>query len=248
LERHPELGGRQQVLVPVVGETDDSFLNGVRARRVKPGDVRRAIEAAGSSFSQGSVGAGTGMTTFDFAGGIGTASRLLPRKTAGHDTLGVLVLSNFGRMRCLTVSGAVVGHTLDGMFPVEGRRYHDAGSAIVLVATDAPMRPGQLSRLAKRAALGLGRVGSFAASSSGEFALAFSTGNRLRREDRGDSQHGLRFVSDRRLSAFYEAVVEATEEAVLNAIFCSPGMTGREGTHSPPLPVEDVLSLLPEMP
>lgn len=246
LEQHPELGGREKVLVPVVAETDDSFLNDVRVRGVAARDVRRAIEAAtGGSIPQGSVGVGTGMTTFDFAGGVGTASRLLPGDSAEHDTLGVFVLSNFGRMRNLTVSGAVVGRALDRKFPMEGRRYSSGGSAVVIVATDAPMLSGQLSRLAKRAALGLGRTGSFAAAASGEFALAFSTANRIHRDQRGKSYHNLRFISDRRLDAFYEAVIEATEEAVLNAIFCSPGMSGREQAYCPPVPAEEVLRLLP---
>lgn len=250
LEQHPELGGRERVLVPVVGETDDSFLNDVRVRKVVPGDVRRAIEAATSGpFEQGSVGAGTGMVSFDFAGGIGTASRLVPRpQEGGHDTLGVLVLSNFGRMRNLTVSGAVVGRALDRLLPREGRRYASAGSAIVVVATDAPMRSGQLSRLAKRAALGLGRVGSFAATASGEFVLAFSTRNRIRREQHGKSYHTLRFISDHRLNAFYEAVIEATEEAALNAIFCSPGMSGRDGASCPAVPTEEILRLVSSTP
>ncbi len=245
LERHPNLGAREQVLVPVIGETDDSFLNDVRVGRIMPRDVRRAIQAAKTGpVPQGSVGAGTGMTTFDFAGGIGSASRLLPRASGGHDTLGVLVLSNFGRMRNLTVSGAVVGRDLDRLLPSEGRRYRSGGSAIVIVATDAPMLSGQLSRLCKRAALGLGRVGTFAASGSGEFALAFSTGNRIHRDEHGDSHRTLRFVSGSRIDAFYEAVIEATEEAVLNAIFCSPGMSGREGMSCPPVPADEVLRLL----
>jgi L-aminopeptidase/D-esterase-like protein len=228
-----------------VAETDDSFLNDVRVRRITPRDVGRAIQAAKiGPISQGSVGAGTGMTTFDFAGGIGTASRLVPKAAGGHDTIGVLVQSNFGRMRNLTVSGAVVGRHLDAMLPKEGRRYSSGGSAIVIVATDAPMLSGQLSRLAKRAALGLGRVGTFAASASGEFALAFSTGNRISREEHGNSYHSLRYISDLRLDAFYEAVIEATEEAVLNAFFCSPGMSGREGTYCPAVPVEEVLRLV----
>lgn len=245
-EHYSELGEPEKVVVPVVGETDDSFLNDVRVRRVTAGDVRRAIDGATAGPSvQGSVGAGTGMISFDFAGGIGTASRLVPRPGSDdHDTLGVLVLSNFGRMRNLTVSGAVVGSTLDRLLPMEGRRYASAGSAIVVVATDAPMRSGQLSRLAKRAALGLGRVGSFAAAASGEFALAFSTGSRIQREDRSKNYHTLRFVSEKRLNAFYEAVIEATEEAVLNAIFCSPGMSGRDGIRCPALPTEEILRLV----
>jgi L-aminopeptidase/D-esterase-like protein len=157
----------------------------------------------------------------------------------------VLVLSNFGKMRNLTIEGACVGKVLDGAFPQEGRREHSYGSIIVVLATDAPLLPNQLSRIAKRAALGLGRTGSYAASTSGEIIIAFSTGNRLLRRERGKTRHlSMRFISDANINPLYEAAIETTEEAVLNAIFHSSGITGREGHSSPPVPVDAVREIL----
>lgn len=247
LEEYPDLMNEPigRVIIPVVGETNDSFLNDVRIRRVAPVDVRRAIERArGGPVAQGSVGAGTGMISFDFAGGIGTSSRVLPPGDDSH-TVGVLVLSNFGKMRNLTVDGSVVGRSLDPMFPVEGRRGADEGSVIVVVATDAPLLSNQLNRLAKRAALGLGRVGSHASSTSGEILISFSTGNITPRREYGKKKYiRSRFISESHVDALYEAVVEATEEAVVNAIFSSGGMTGHSGRSSPALPHNEVRRLL----
>jgi L-aminopeptidase/D-esterase-like protein len=245
VERHPKIGDQHDVVLPVVGETDDSFLNDVRAGINTTADARKAIEnAIGGRIAQGSVGAGTGMVSFDFAGGIGTSSRVLADEAGGF-TLGVLVLSNFGRMVNLTVDGAVVGRQLDPMFPTEVRRTQSYGSIIVVVATDAPLLSSQLSRLSRRAALGLGRVGSHAASTSGEIVVAFSTANRTPRgsvEPRRLLE--LKFVADPFINPLYEAVIEATEEAVLNAMFVSSGMTGRDGHEAPALPVEHVLEML----
>jgi L-aminopeptidase/D-esterase-like protein len=246
MKRRYALGISTDVVIPVVGETDDSFLNDVRIRANRAEDVFTAVQNARSGpVPQGSLGAGTGMTTFDFAGGIGSSSRVLPEEEGGY-TLGVLVLSNFGKMRNLTIEGVKVGKSLDPLFPREGRREHSYGSVIVVVVTDAPLLSSQLSRIAKRAALGLGRTGSYAASTSGEIIIAFSTGNRLYREERGRSKHlSLRFISDVHINPLYESCVEATEEAVLNALFYSRGMRGRDGHESPPLPhdtIRDILS------
>ena len=145
LERNPQIGDEHDVILPVVGETDDSFLNDVRAGVNTAADARKAIALASSgAVVQGSVGAGTGMITCDFAGGVGTASRVLPDAEGGF-TLGVLVLSNFGRMRNLTVEGAVVGRELDRLFPLESRRVNSYGSVIVVIATDAPLLSSQLN-------------------------------------------------------------------------------------------------------
>lgn len=240
--KYPQLGTESDVVLPVVGEADDSFLNDVRAGVCSAQDTLKAIEnATGGPVSQGSVGAGTGMTTFDFAGGIGTASRIL-ELTEGTFVLGVLVLSNFGRMRNLTVEGAVVGRTLDPLYPADNRREHSEGSIIVVIATDVPLLSSQLGNLAKRSALGLGRVGSHAASSSGEILLAFSTANRSPRPTRSTARFThLKCIADPHVDTLYEAVIEATEESVLNAIFCSNGMTGRMGRGSPPIPQDKVL-------
>ncbi|MBN2536910.1 P1 family peptidase [candidate division WOR-3 bacterium] len=244
-KRYPGLGRSSDVVLPVVGETDDSFLNDVRVPALKRADAGRAIRAARSGpVAQGSVGAGTGMMTLDFAGGIGTSSR---RVTLGRDEyrLGVLVLSNFGKMRNLTVDGAVVGRDLDRRFPREGRREASYGSIIVVLATDAPLLPAQLSRVAKRAALGLGRAGSHAASTSGEIIVGFSTRNRSPRHQVGKRKYLLQhFIADDFINELYEAAIEATEESVLNAIACSVGMDGRDGHGAPALPVEQLFELL----
>lgn len=243
-ECYRELSELHEVILPVVGETDDSYLNDIRVRKVTPADAKNAILSAKSGFvPQGSVGAGTGMTTFDFAGGIGTSSRILPEENGGY-AVGVLVLSNFGNMRNLTIEGLVVGRELDKMFS-KTRRKHSYGSIIVVVATDAPLLSSQLNRISKRAALGLGRVGSHAGYTSGEIIIAFSTGNRTPREEYGKTGHlTMKFITDSHLNPMYEAVIEATEEAVLNAMFCSGGMKGRDGNESAAIPHEKVLELL----
>jgi D-alanine--D-alanine ligase len=245
LDRHPQLGRMLSVVIPLIGETDDSFLNDVRVSAITEEDATRAIRCAeGGPIEQGSVGGGTGMISFDFAGGIGSASRVLPREFGGH-TIGVLVQSNFGKMRNLTVAGDVVGKQLDPLYPREGRRFIDRGSIVVVVATDAPLLSTQLDRISKRAALGLGRVGSFASSTSGEIVFAFSTGNRTSRENKERiRQLNLSFVNDEHINPLYEATVEATEEAVLNAIFCSAGQTGRRGRTAPAIPTGAVLDML----
>jgi len=245
VKRYPELGRKADVVLPVVGETDDSFLNDVRIPALAVEDAGRAIRAARSGpVAQGSVGAGTGMMTCDFAGGIGTSSR---RVTLGRDEyrLGVLVLSNFGKMRNLTVEGAVVGRELDRSLPRKGRRGETYGSIIVALATDAPLLPAQISRVAKRAALGLGRAGSHAASTSGEIIIGFSTRNRSPRHQVGKRKYLLQhFIADDFINGLYEAAIEATEESVLNAIACSAGMVGRQGHLAPALPVDLVFELL----
>lgn len=240
-KRYPQIGVDSDILLPVVGETDDSFLNDVRLGINTGEDAQKAIATAtGGPVAQGSIGAGTGMMSFDFAGGIGSASRTLMHQEGGF-TIGVIVLSNFGRMVNLTIDGGVIGRRLDTMFPKEGRRGKSYGSAIVVVATDAPLLASQLSRLAKRAALGLGRVGSHAASTSGEIIVAFSTANRSPRSvAMPDKFLTLKFIADPFINPLYEAVVEATEEAVLNAIFCSGGMNGREQRFAPPIPQDRV--------
>ncbi|MFP4107176.1 MAG: P1 family peptidase [Phycisphaerae bacterium] len=245
IDRHPELGRKVDVTIPIVAETDDSFLNDVRIPANRPEHAIEAIEKAqGGPVEQGSVGGGTGMITFDFAGGIGTSSRKLPDGHGGY-TVGVLVQSNFGRMRNLTIEGDVVGKRLDKQIPRDIRQEDRYGSIIVVLATDAPLVSAQLNRVAKRAALGLGRAGSFAASTSGEIVFAVSTGNRASRLEK--QQHrtvSLESLGDVHINPIYEAAVECTEEAVLNAIFCSRGQTGRHGRVAPALPTDIVCRML----
>ncbi len=241
---YPELGAQMDVILPLVGECDDSFLNDPRIGINSGPDAIKAIEAAKSGrVVQGSVGAGTGMTTCDFSGGIGTSSRVVMLDTVPY-TVGVLVLSNFGRMRNLTIDGAVVGRDLDPLFDLP-RRENSYGSIIVVVATDAPLISSQLCRLSKRAALGLGRAGSHAASTSGEIVVAFSTANRMPRATEKPARlNSIDFIPDVWINGFYEAVIEATEESVANAMFCSHGMTGRDGRISPAIPHDKVVEFL----
>jgi len=246
IKKYPRLGTETGVVLPVVGEADDSFLNDVRVGSCTAQDAVKAIEAASSSnVIQGSVGAGVGMNSFDFAGGIGTASRTIDLKNSGSFNLGVLVLSNFGKMRNLTVEGGVVGRQLDTEFDQKGRREFSEGSIIVVVATDVPLLSSQLNLIAKRAALGLGRTGSYAASSSGEIIIAFSTANRKPRSTRSsDHLISMKCISEYYINTLYEAVIESTEEAVLNAIFCSNGMDGRLQRWCPAIPHQRVIELL----
>jgi len=247
--KHPDLGTDIDVALPVVGETDDSFLNDVRVGTCSALDAAHAIKAAKTGpVTQGSIGAGAGMMTFDFAGGIGTSSRTL-ELPEGNFTLGVLVLSNFGKMRNMTVDGRVVGRHLDTLFPRETRRQHSEGSIIVVIATDVPLLASQLNRIARRASLGLGRAGSYAATTSGEIIIAFSTANRSpRRSPMRRRFITLKCLDDARIDLLYEVAIETTEEAVLNAIFCSNGMSGREGRIASALPHEAVLEALRRTP
>lgn len=243
--KHPEIGRREDVVLPLVGEADDSFLNDTRIGLCSAQDAQRALEAARAGpVIQGSVGAGTGMISFDFAGGIGSSSRSFDIEHRSF-TVGVLALSNCGRMRNLTIDGKVVGRELDRRAPQQGRRTNSYGSAIIVVATDLPLLSSQLSRVARRAALGLGRVGSHAASTSGEIVVAFSTANRVPRSSEQPSKfRSLKFVADSHINSIYEAVIEATEEAILNAVFCSMGMRGRQGREAPAIAQDMVLELL----
>jgi D-alanine--D-alanine ligase len=246
IKKHPRLGTETDVVLPVVGEADDSFLNDIRVGTCSAQDAIKAIESVSSGpVKQGSTGAGTGMTSFDFAGGIGTSSRILNVSEENVFNVGVLVLSNFGKMRNFTIDGGVVGRILDKEFDQAGRREVSEGSVIVVVATDIPLINSQLNRVAKRAALGLGRTGSYAAATSGEIIIAFSTGNRKPRVNTSKSNFmNLKLISDNYIDMVYEAVIEATEEAVINAIFCSNGMNGREQRWCPPIPHQRVIELL----
>jgi D-aminopeptidase len=215
--------GVEAVVIPVVGECDDSFLSEARVVQVDAADAGRAIAAAsGGPVEQGAVGAGTGMVAFGWKGGIGTASRSVP----GLGTVGVLVLANFGSRRALRVDGVPVGRSL----PDDPPERRPAGSCIALVATHAPLVSAQLERLARRAGLGLARTGSVAHHGSGEIFLALSSGEGT--------------TGDRDLDGLFAAVVDATEEAVLNALWAAETTAGREGRVVEALPHEPVLDAL----
>jgi D-aminopeptidase len=191
---------------------------------------------------EGNVGGGTGMITCDFKAGIGTASRKLP-ESLGGSTVGVLVMSNFGVMRQLRVGGLPVGELLEARYRTLPRRQKSYGSIIAVIATNAPLATHQLNRLAKRAALGIGRVGSTAMHGSGEIVLAFSTANQVPRETR-KMVYRMKILLDQRLDPLYEAVIEATEEAILNALCMARDMDGVNGNLVRALPLDDVRELV----
>ncbi len=239
VDRYPGIGDEHDVIIPVVGECDDSWLNDITGRHVKDANVLEAIHTASDGpVAEGGVGGGTGMVTCDFKGGIGTSSRKLPEVHGGY-TLGVLVMSNFGKMHNLRVAGMPVGEVLAEKYRNVPRRGQTYGSIIAVVATDAPLLPHQVTRLCKRVGLGIGRVGSYAAHGSGEIVVGFSTANVIPRRTR-KMVYKMKILLDQRLDPLYEAVMEATEEAILNSMCMARPMTGINDNHCPALPLDEV--------
>ena len=251
MTRHfPGIGTDYDVIIPLVGECDDSWLNDAVGRHVRSVHVYRAIEqATGGAVPEGSVGAGTGLITCDFKAGIGTSSRRVPGPgldAGGGHTVGVLVQSNFGVMRSLRIDGAPVGAVLDAEMHGDQRRVHNAGSIICVVATDAPLQSSQIARLCKRAALGIGRVGSFAAHGSGEIVIGFSTANKVPREiaGAGKTTATIEVLLDAACDGLYEAVVDATEEAIVNSLCMAETMRGQSDHVAPALPLDRLAEIL----
>lgn len=239
VEQYPGIGDEHDVIIPVVGECDDSYLNDISGHHVKEHHVREAIAAAKSgAVQEGAVGGGTGMITCDFKAGIGTSSRKLPQVFGGY-TLGVLVMSNFGKMHNLRVAGLPLGEVLAEQLRDLPKRQMSYGSIIAVVATDAPLNSQQLSRLCKRVGLGIGRVGSYAAHGSGEIVVAFSTANVIPRRTR-KMVYKMKVLLDQRLDPLYEAVMEATEESILNSMCMATAMSGVHGHVVPALPLDEV--------
>jgi D-aminopeptidase len=247
-KRWPTIGGEDDVVIPLVGECDDSWLNDAVGRHVRSEHVYRAIEQATTgAVAEGSVGAGTGLITCDFKAGIGTSSRRVAISASGDPagpayTVGILVQSNFGVMRSLRVNGAPVGEVLEPQFS-EPRREKNAGSIITVIATDAPLLSPQLVRVCKRAALGIGRLGSFAAHGSGEIVVAFSTANKVPRET-SRMTATLDVLLDEACDPLYEAVVECTEEAIVNALCMADEMRGQSDHVAPALPLDRLTEIL----
>jgi D-aminopeptidase len=233
---HPGIGDEHDVVIPLVGECDDSHLNDIAGRHVKWEHVFAAIDSASSGpVTEGSVGGGTGMVSFDLKGGIGTSSRRLSEADGGY-TIGVLVMSNVGRLADLRVDGYPIGRRLDRQLTYERRRSL-YGSIIAVLATDAPLSAHQVTRLCKRVALGIGRVGSFAAHGSGEIVMGFSTANRVPR-GRTARTYTVTQLADRYMDPLYVAAIEATEEAIINAMVAAEPMTGVNGRRVEALPHE----------
>ena len=227
--------------LPVVGETRDGVLNDVNGFHVRPEHVFAAFAAAKDGpVEEGSVGGGTGMVCHGFKGGIGTASRVVEDGWI----VGVLVQANHGRRPRLRVNGVPVGERIGPeVVPLpESGAGEGAGSIIVLIATDAPLLPGQCERVARRAAFGIARTGGMGERSSGDFALCFATGNGALVTD--EPELPLRMLNDGRLDALYEAVIDAVEESIVNAMLASQTMTGRNGNTVYGLPSDLLLEAL----
>ena len=231
---------RVRSINPVVGETNDGTLNAIRSRPVRPEHVRRALESAAAGVEEGSVGAGAGTVAFGWKGGIGTSSRVLPQPLGGW-SVGVLVQSNFGGI--LQVLGAPVGKEL-GRYSFQRDVGSDRGdgSIMMVIATDAPLSDRNLGRLAARSMMGLSRTGSFASNGSGDYAIAFSTSASVRRAF--DARRiTVEELANEEMSALFEAVVEATEEAIYNSLFKATTVTSN-GRTIEALPIDRVREIL----
>ena len=241
VERRPGLMESGDWPEPVVGETWDAFLNDIEGRHVRSEHVRSAIETATSGLiAEGCVGGGTGMISYGFKGGTGTSSRRFVTSNGVQYTVGVLVQANHGRRPQLMILGVPVGREIPDRTPEPGKSR--SKSILVVIATDAPLLPVQLRRLAKRAAMGLARTGSLSMHSSGDLALAFSTGNLLPLRT-GVQASELKVLDDNAINPVYQATIEATEEAVLNALTAATTMTGRDDNTVHALPLDRLLKV-----
>jgi L-aminopeptidase/D-esterase-like protein len=255
---HPVLA--RQWLLPVCAETWDGYLNDINGAHVRPEHAEAALDAAvPGPVAEGSVGGGTGMNCYEYKGGNGTASRLVAYGSHAF-TVSAFVQANFGSRGELTVAGRHVGALLADDNPIDGDWFAEdlglrpppgAGSVIAIVATDAPLLPGQCKALARRVPLGLARTGTAGSHFSGDIFLAFSTANASGLESGfplgppADDEFGaMTFIPWGRMDAFYTGVVHAVEEAVLNALVVNDDMVGRDGHRSPRLPVDRLTALL----
>ena len=242
--------GDVQSINPLVGETNDGYLNDIRGRYVGRDEVFAAIKNAhGGAVEEGAVGAGTGTVAFGFKGGIGTSSRKLPAQLGGY-TVGVLVQTNFGGI--LTINGAPVGRELGKYYLKEQLSATDSsvsdrsadGSCMIVIATDAPVDHRNLQRLAARAMMGLARTGSAGSNGSGDYAIAFSTAPELRITNSSRNQKlNVTLLSNEAMSPLFLAVIEATEEAIYNSLFRATTTTGRGHTVEA-LPIDKTLEIL----
>ncbi len=249
-----QLPGNEEVrsINPIVAETNDGFLNDIRGRHAGRDEAFAAIRSAKDGpVEEGAVGAGTGTVAFGWKGGIGTSSRVVPKSLGGY-TVGVLVQSNYGGV--LTINGAPVGRELGKYYLKEqigaargvekdGNPVSDRadGSIIMVVATDAPLDARNLKRLAARAMLGLARTGSPSTNGSGDYVIAFSTQNRIRASE---ALRNTQVLGNEAASPLFEAVVEATEEAIYNSMLKATTVTGRDGHRVEALPIEKTLDIL----
>jgi L-aminopeptidase/D-esterase-like protein len=230
---------------PIVAETYDGTLNDINGFHVKPADVEQALEAAaGGAVAEGNVGGGTGMICYGFKGGIGTSSRRLPAEQGGY-TVGALVQCNCGSRKQLRIGGLPVGEELSGAAPRAGLEWpyrEDVGSIIIVVATDAPLLPHQVQRLARRATMGLARTGATSGNGSGDIFIAFSTANAKAAAAR--EPINVSMLPNESLNPVFEATVQATEEAIINAMVGAETMTGARGSRVAALPHDGLCDVL----
>jgi D-aminopeptidase len=240
LAKDPRLSDEFSYPVPIVTETSDASLNDQQSRQITYEDVAAAIDGARSGpVPEGAVGGGTGMVAYQFKGGVGTSSRVLPAEQGGW-TVGVIVQANHGTRPVLKVDGVPVGREIPDLLPGSAL---PPKSIIIVAATDAPLLPNQLFRIAKRCAMGLARTGSVSQHSSGDIFLAFSTGNRLSVDD-GKPLRPVRVVPDGFISNLYQPTVEATEEAIINAMTMAVTMTGRNDHTVHALPLDRLVDVM----
>jgi D-aminopeptidase len=228
---------------PVVGETNDGWLNDIRGRHVTKAHVLEAVRSASEGpVAEGVVGAGTGTTCFGYKGGIGTSSRRLPENRGGY-TVGVLVQTNFGGV--LTIRGVPFDRKEAGVAPPAGANPAGDGSCMIVVATDAPLDARDLERLAKRALLGIARAGGYYSNGSGDYAIAFSTAASVRVPHRSPSPtRTVTLLRDDAVSPLFQAAAEAAEEAILNSMFKAVRTEGKDGRAAEALPLDRVRELL----
>ncbi|GGZ18326.1 D-aminopeptidase [Echinicola pacifica] len=231
--------GNEQVksVNALVGETNDGYLNDIRQRSLRPSHIRQAIvQAKSGPVEEGNIGAGTGTVCFGFKGGIGTASRVLPKQLGGY-TVGALVQSNFGGV--LQIDGRALGEEL-GQYAFHQQLESADGSCMIIIATDAPLGARNLERMAKRAMLGLAKTGGIASNGSGDYVIAFSTAESMRIPYSLSSDELLTQdqVANDHMSGLFMATIEATEEAIINSLFAAEDMTGFQGNKVRALPVE----------
>ncbi|HEX2122940.1 MAG TPA: P1 family peptidase [Thermoanaerobaculia bacterium] len=228
--------------LPVVTETWDGFLNDINGFHVKKEHAFRALDQASSGpVDEGNVGGGTGMVAHQFKGGIGTSSRVLAAEEGGY-TVGVLVQANYGRRDTLRIAGVPVGRELADLLPQRGKASDGAGSIIVVVATDAPLLPHQLRRLAQRTALGIGIMGGRGENSSGDIFIAFSTANAENTKTEGIAR--LEMLPNERINPLFRATVNATEEAIVNAMVAAETMEGINGNTVHAIPHDRLQNVL----
>jgi L-aminopeptidase/D-esterase-like protein len=228
--------------LPVVAETWDGFLNDINGFHVRKEHAFQALDGAkGGAVAEGNVGGGTGMVSHGFKGGTGTSSRVLAAAEGGY-TVGVLVQANYGRRDLLRVAGVPVGKEITDLTPERGKRDDGGGSIIVVVATDAPLLPHQLKRLARRVSLGVGVLGGRGENTSGDIFIAFSTANPEASKEEGTAQ--LTMLPNERINPLLRATVEATEEAIVNAMVAAKTMRGIDGNTVHALPHERLREVL----